>query len=545
MTDQHIATQDNDHHDHDSHHGPAKGWRRWLFTTNHKDIGTLYLTLSFILMFVAGTMALLVRTELFEPGKVLLNPEFFNQMTTFHGLIMVFGVIMPAMAGLANWMIPMMIGAQDMALPRLNNWSFWLLPFAFTMLMSTFLMSGNAPDFGWTFYAPLSTTYAPKSTDFFIFSVHLMGLSSILAALNIVVTIFNMRAPAMTWMKLPMFVWSWLVTAFLLLAVMPVLAGCVTMMLMDRHFGTSFFNAAGGGDPVLFQHVFWFFGHPEVYILILPGFGVISSIIPTFSRKPLFGYHAMVYATVIIALLGLVVWVHHMFTTGAPMDAQLFFMYATMLISVPTGIKVFNWTATIFKGSLSFETPMLFALGFLVMFTIGGLSGLMISLVPSDYQYRDSYFIVAHFHYVLVSGSLFTIIAAVYYWLPKWTGRMYSERLGQWHFWLTTIGMNVTFMPMHFLGLAGMPRRIPDYALQFTDFNQICTVGAFIFGFAQLIFLYIVVMSCFSKRFPAATSQVWEGAHGLEWTIPSPAPYHTFETPPDLATVNAAAPQLE
>jgi cytochrome c oxidase subunit 1 len=516
------------------HHGPQKGLKRWLFTTNHKDIGTLYLLFSFIMLFVGGIMALVVRIELFEPGHVLVNPEFFNQMTTMHGLIMVFGVIMPAMAGLANWLIPMMIGAPDMALPRLNNWSFWLLPFAFSMLMSTLFMSGPAPDFGWTFYAPLSTTYGPKSTDFFIFSIHMMGVSSIMAALNIVVTIFNMRAPGMTWFKMPIFVWSWLVTAFLLLAVMPVLAGCVTMMLMDRHFHTSFFNAAGGGDPVLFQHVFWFFGHPEVYILILPGFGVISQIIPTFARKKLFGYVSMVYATIMIAVLGFLVWMHHMFTTGAPFGAQLFFMYVTMLVAVPTGIKVFNWVATIYRGSLTFETPMLFALGFLVMFTFGGFSGLMLALVPSDYQYRGSYFVVAHFHYVLVSGSLFTIIAAVYYWLPKWTGHMYNEKLGALHFWLSVIGMNLTFLPMHFLGLAGMPRRIPDYALQFTDFNQICTIGAFIFGGAQLIFLYIVFTSCFSKAKSNVSNKVWEGAEGLEWTLPSPPPYHTFVTAPDI-----------
>lgn len=520
------------HPDDHGHHGPERGFKRWLFTTNHKDIGTLYLIFSFVMFFVAGGMALIIRAKLFVPGNFLVSSEFFNQMTTLHGLIMVFGVIMPALAGFANWMIPIMIGAPDMALPRLNNWSFWLLPFAFTLLLSTLFMSGPAPDFGWTFYAPLSTTYGPKSTDFFIFSIHMMGISSILAALNIVVTIFNMRAPGMAWMKLPVFVWAWLATAFLLLAVMPVLAGCVTMMLMDRHFHTSFFNAAGGGDPLLFQHVFWFFGHPEVYILILPGFGIISAIIPTFARKPLFGYHAMVHATMAIAVVGFVVWMHHMFTTGAPIAAQLYFMYATMLVAVPTGVKVFNWVATIFKGSISFETPMLFALGFLVMFTIGGLSGLMLALVPSDYQYRDSYFVVAHFHYVLVSGSLFTIIAGIYYWLPKWTGRMYSERLGQIHFWLTTIGMNVTFMPMHFLGLAGMPRRIPDYALQYTDLNQICSVGAFILGIGQLVFLYIIIKACLGKAPTTAGAKPWDGAHGLEWTLPSPPPYHTFETAP-------------
>jgi cytochrome c oxidase subunit 1 len=517
------------------HHAP-KGFTRWIFTTNHKDIGTLYLCFSLLMLFIGGGMALIIRVKLFEPGQFLITPEFFNQMTTLHGLIMVFGVIMPATTGLANWLIPMMIGAPDMALPRLNNWSFWILPFAFTMLLSTLWMPGGAPDYGWTFYAPLSTTYGPPSTDFMIFSIHLMGLSSILGSLNIVVTIFNMRAPGMTWSKVPIFVWSWLVTAFLLLAVMPVLAGCVTMMLMDRHFHTAFFDAAGGGDPVLFQHVFWFFGHPEVYILIVPAFGIISEIIPAFSRKKLFGYKFMVAATVSIALLSFIVWMHHMFTTGAPLAGQLFFMYATMLVAVPTGIKVFNWVATMYKGSLSFETPMLFAIAFVILFTISGFSGIMLSLAPDDYQYRDSYFVVAHFHYALVSGSLFAIIAAVYYWLPKWCGQMYSESLGQWHFWLTTIGMNVTFLPMHFLGLAGMPRRIPDYPLQFTDFNQLATIGAFVFGVAQLIFLYNIVTTVIAvKSRKKASAQVWDGAEGLEWTLPSPVPYHTFVTAPHIA----------
>lgn len=510
------------------------GWKRWVFTTNHKDIGTMYLVLSGIMLLIGGFMAMIIRLELLEPSKVLVTPEFFNQMTTLHGLIMVFGVIMPAMTGLANWLVPLMIGAPDMALPRLNNWSFWLLPFAFTMLSSTLFMSGPAPDYGWTFYAPLSTTYGPKSTDFMIFSIHMMGISSILGALNIVVTIFNMRAPEMTWSKVPIFVWSWLVTAFLLLAVMPILAGAVTMMLMDRHFHTAFFEAAGGGDPVLFQHVFWFFGHPEVYILIMPAFGVISEIVPAFSRKRLFGFRFMVYATVGIALVSFLVWMHHMFTTGAPLAAQLFFMYATMLVAVPTGIKVFNWIATMYKGSLTFETPMLFAIGFIIMFTISGFSGVMLSIASNDYQYRDSYFVVAHFHYALVSGSLFAIMAAVYYWLPKWTGNRYNETLGKWHFWLSTISMNITFLPMHFIGLAGMPRRVPDYALQFTDFNQMASVGAFIFGLSQLIFVYIIVQTIRGKGTTKAGAKPWDGAHGLEWTLPSPPPYHTFETPPHV-----------
>lgn len=507
---------------------------RWVFTTNHKDIGTLYLGMSMLMFFFSGAMALLIRAELIAPGRIFLEPNFYNELITMHGLIMLFGVIMPAFVGFANWQIPMMIGAPDMALPRLNNLSFWLLPVAFTLLTSTMFMDGGGPNFGWTFYAPLSTKFAPPSTDFFIFSVHIMGISSILGSINIIATILNMRTPGMTLMKMPIFVWSWLITAFLLISIMPVLAGAVTMMLTDRHFGTSFFDAAGGGDPVLFQHIFWFFGHPEVYVLILPAFGVISEVIPTFSRKKIFGYNFMVYALVAIAILSFTVWVHHMFTTGVPVGAELFFMYATMLIAVPTGVKVFNWVATIFKGSLTFETPMLFAIGFLFLFTIGGFTGVMCAIVPADFQYQDSYFVVAHFHYVLVPGVVFSLMAATYYWLPKWCGRMYSERLGQWHFWLSVISVNITFFPMHFLGLSGMPRRIPDYALQFADFNAICTIGAFIYGFSQLLFLYNVIWTIFRRPKLELNQKVWEGQHGLEWTLSSPPPYHSFSEPPHL-----------
>ncbi|WP_226663923.1 cytochrome c oxidase subunit I [Microbulbifer aggregans] len=511
-------------------HGPKPGFTRWLYTTNHKDIGSMYLWFSFAMFLLGGCMALVIRAELFQPGLQIVQPEFFNQMTTMHGLIMVFGAVMPAFVGLANWMIPMMIGAPDMALPRMNNWSFWILPFAFAMLASTLFMEGGAPNFGWTFYAPLSTEYAPPSVTFFIFSIHIMGASSIMGAINIVATILNMRAPGMTLMKMPLFVWTWLITAYLLIAVMPVLAGVVTMMLMDIHFGTSFFSAAGGGDPVLFQHVFWFFGHPEVYIMILPAFGIVSAIIPTFARKPLFGYSSMVYATASIAFLSFIVWAHHMFTVGMPIAGELFFMYATMLIAVPTGVKVFNWVTTMFRGSMTFETPMLFAIAFVILFTIGGFSGLMLAIAPADFQYHDTYFVVAHFHYVLVPGAIFSITAGVYYWLPKWTGHMYNETMGKVHFWLAFIGLNVTFFPMHFVGLAGMPRRIPDYALQFADFNQIASVGAFLFGAAQLVFLFNVVRTV--RGGGKATDEVWENPQGLEWTVPSPAPYHTFSTPP-------------
>ena len=519
------------HHD-DHHHGPAKGLMRWLLTTNHKDIGTLYLWFSFAMFLIGGAMAMVIRAELFQPGMQIVQPEIYNQMLTLHGLIMVFGAVMPAFVGLANWLIPMMVGAPDMALPRLNNLSFWLLPFAFGILLSSLFMEGGAPNFGWTFYAPLSTTYAPPSVTFFIFSVHIMGASSIMGSINVIVTIMNMRAPGMDLMKMPLFVWSWLITAYLLIAVMPVLAGAVTMMLMDIHFGTSFFNAAGGGDPVLFQHIFWFFGHPEVYIMILPAFGIISHIIETFARKQLFGYESMVWAMLSIAILSFVVWAHHMFTVGMPLAAELFFMWATMLIAVPTGVKVFNWVATMFKGSISFETPMLFAIAFVVLFTIGGFSGLMLSIVPADFQYHDTYFVVAHFHYVLVPGSIFSIMAAVYYWIPKWTGNMYDERMGRLHFWLSFVGVNVTFFPQHWIGLAGMPRRYPDYALQFADWNMVSTAGAFLFGASQILFLFIVLKTVLGGK--KATPQVWEGARGLEWSVESPAPYHTFSTPPKV-----------
>ena len=513
------------------HEEHPSGIMRWITTTNHKDIGTLYLWFAFIMFFIGGFMALIIRSELFQPGLQFVDPQFFNSMTTMHAIIMIFGVVMPAFTGLANWLIPMMIGGTDMALPRMNNWSFWILPFAFCMMMSTLFMDGGGPAGGWTLYPPL-TLQTGDALPFVIFSIHFMGMSSIMGAINVIATILNMRAPGMTLMKMPLFVWTWLITAYLLIAVMPVLAGAVTMLLTDKFFGTSFFNAAGGGDPVLFQHIFWFFGHPEVYILILPSFGVVSSIIPTFARKPLFGYSSMVYATASIAFLSFIVWAHHMFTAGMPLAGELFFMFSTMLIAVPTGVKVFNWVSTMWKGAMTFETPMLFSIAFIILFTIGGFSGLMLAITPADFQYHDTYFVVAHFHYVLVPGSIFTIIAATYYWLPKWTGHMYNEVLGKTHFWLSAIFVNITFFPMHFLGLAGMPRRIPDYALQFSDYNQIATIGAFGFGFAQFIFLWLVIQTI--RGGAQATDRVWEGAEGLEWTLSSPPPYHSFTIPPNV-----------
>ncbi|HAG45730.1 MAG TPA: cytochrome c oxidase subunit I, partial [Gammaproteobacteria bacterium] len=494
----------------DHHHDEIpKGLSRWLYTTNHKDIGTLYLWFSFIMFIIGGAMALVIRAELFQPGLQLVNPHFFNQMTTVHALVMIFGAIMPGFVGFANWLVPLMIGAPDMALPRMNNWSFWLLPFAGTLLIGSLFLPGGGPAAGWTIYPPLSIQTG-MGMDFTIFAIHMLGMSSILGSINIIATILNMRAPGMTLMKMPLFVWTWLITAFLLLAAMPVLAGAVTMLLTDRHFGTHFFDAAGGGDPLMFQHIFWFFGHPEVYILILPAFGMISAIIPTFARKPLFGYTSMVFATASIAFLSFIVWAHHMYTVGMPLSGELFFMYSTMLIAIPTGVKIFNWLATMWRGSMTFETPMLYAISAVALFTVGGLTGVMMAITPADFQYHDTYFIVAHFHYVIFAGSVLSMFGAVYFWLPKWTGHMYNETLGKWHFWLTVIAFNVTFFPQHFLGFAGMPRRIPDYAQQFTEFNMVSSIGAFVLGFSQILLLINVVRTI--KAGQPASDQVWEGA---------------------------------
>jgi cytochrome c oxidase subunit I len=519
-------------HDHD-HHGAPHGWRRWVFATNHKDIGTMYLLFSFTMLMIGGVLALCIRAELFQPGLQYFNPELFNSFTTMHGLIMVFGAIMPAFVGFANWMIPLQIGAADMAFARMNNFSFWLLIPAASMLAGSFFMPGGAPAAGWTLYAPLTLQMGP-SMDAGIFAMHIMGASSIMGSINIIVTILNMRAPGMTLMKMPLFAWTWLITAYLLIAVMPVLAGAITMTLTDRHFGTSFFTPADGGDPIMYQHIFWFFGHPEVYIMILPAFGIISAIVPAFARKRLFGYTSMVYATASIAILSFIVWAHHMYVTGMPVTGQLFFMYATMLIAVPTGVKIFNWVATMWRGSMTFETPMLWAVGFIFVFTIGGFTGLILSMAPVDIQLQDTYYVVAHFHYVLVAGSLFALFAGVYYWGPKWTGVMYSEFRGKLHFWWSLIAFNVTFFPMHFLGLAGMPRRYADYPMQFTDFNQIASIGAFAFGFAQVYFFLFVVVPMMRGQGEKAPQKPWEGAEGLEWEVPSPAPFHTFENPPKL-----------
>ncbi|HVK56621.1 MAG TPA: cytochrome c oxidase subunit I [Burkholderiales bacterium] len=512
---------------HDYH---RRGLWHYITTTNHKDIGNLYLWFSLAMFFVGGALAMLIRAELFQPGLQFVDPYFYNELVTIHGLVMIFGVVMPALTGFANWQIPMMIGASDMAFARMNNLSFWLLPPGVMLLVGAFFTPDGAAASGWTLYPPLSVQQG-VGMDMTILAIHLMGISSILGSINIITTILNMRAPGMTLMKMPLFVWGWLITAYLLLAVMPVLASTVTMLLTDRRFGTSFFNAAGGGDPMMFLHLFWFFGHPEVYIMILPAFGIISQIVPTFARKPLFGYSSMVYAMVSIAIISFIVWGHHMFAVGMPAQGNLFFMYATMIVAVPTGVKVFNWIATLWKGSLTFETPMLFAIGFISLFVIGGLSGVVLAITPVDINVHNTYYVVAHFHYVLVSGSVFALMAGVYFWFPKWTGKMYDERLGKLHFWLSAIFFNITFFPQHFLGLAGMPRRIADYPLQFADFNLISSVGAFGYGASQLLFVYVILKAL--KHGERSPEKPWEGADTLEWQmLPTPAPYHSFETPP-------------
>ncbi len=523
-------------HAEQEHHAPPRGPRRWFYSTNHKDIGTLYLIFAGIMLFIGGASAMIIRAELFMPGLQLVDPDLYNNLITNHGLIMIFGAVMPAAAGMANWMIPMMIGSPDMALPRMNNLSFWLLPAGATMLMLSFVVpllgGGTQINTGWTLYPPLSIQVGP-AMDFLIFGLHLMGISSILASINIIVTLLNMRAPGMTLMKMPVFCWTWLVTAFLLILVMPVLAGALTMLIFDRHFGTSFFSAAGGGDPVLFQHLFWFFGHPEVYILLLPSFGILAHVIPTFTRKPLFGYKVVVGSLIGIACLGMVVWAHHQYTIGMSLAAVQYFMVGTILISIPVGLIVFSFIATMWRGSMTFETPMLFAVAIILTFTFGGLSGIMLAVVPADMQYHDSMFVVAHFHYVLLPGAVFGLLAGVFYWLPKWTGRMYNERLAKLFFWSNIIGFNLTFFPQHFLGLAGMPRRIADYNLIFTEFNVVSSVGAALFGASFLLFAYVVIQTVVAGP-RVSRDPVWEGARGLEWELPSPPPFHSWPKAPVL-----------
>lgn len=520
-------------------HAPAKKNFWYYFTTvNHKDIGKLYLMAALVFFFVGGAMAEVIRLELFAPGQQVVDPGFFNQMTAMHATFMIFFAIIPAFVGFGNFIIPIMIGSPDMAFPRLNNWSFWIVPFASLLMLLSFLVPGGSNAAGWTIYPPLSNAMYSHGAgiDMWILGIHLVGASSILGAINFIVTMLNMRAPGMTLFKMPLFAWAFMVTSWLILIATPVLAGAITMLLTDRNFGTSFFNPAGGGDPVLFQHVFWFYSHPAVYIMILPGFGIISEVIATFSRKRLFGYHSMVWATIAIAVLGCLVWAHHMYTVGMDITAQAIFMGMTMLIGVPTGIKIFNWLATMWGGRIEFTTAMKFASAFIILFTIGGLSGIVLSATPVDYMMHDTYYVVAHLHYVFVAGSFLSIMAGLYYWFPKITGRMMSEKLGNWHFWLTFITLNLTFFPMHFLGMMGMPRRIADYNPAFADLNQLASIGAIGFGLAQLLMVVNVFQSV--RKGKKAGANPWGGTT-LEWQVTSPPPEHNFEQIPVVSEKEA------
>jgi cytochrome c oxidase subunit 1 len=542
-------------HGHGDHHHDTRGFfTRWFMSTNHKDIGILYLFVSGFVGFIAVAFTVYMRMELMYPGVQYMclegasfvaqdpanctpNGHLWNVLITYHGVLMMFFVVIPALfGGFGNYLMPLQIGAPDMAFPRMNNLSFWMYVAGTSLGVASMLSPGGngqlGSGVGWVLYPPLSTTEGGMSMDLAIFAVHLSGASSILGAINMITTMLNMRAPGMTMFKVPLFSWSIFITAWLILLALPVLAGAITMLLTDRNFGTTFFDPAGGGDPILYQHILWFFGHPEVYIIVVPGFGIISHVIATFSRKPVFGYLPMVWAMIAIGALGFVVWAHHMYTVGMSLTQQSYFMLATMVIAVPTGVKIFSWIATMWGGSVEFKTPMLWAFGFLFLFTVGGVTGVVLSQAGVDRVYHDTYYVVAHFHYVMSLGAVFAIFAGIYFYFPKFTGKMLPEWAGKLHFWAMFIGANLTFFPQHFLGRQGMPRRYIDYPDAFAYWNYFSSIGAFL-AFASFVFFIVVLFWTLATAKKTAGANPWnEWADTLEWTLPSPPPEHTFEQLP-------------